>query len=217
MLIVFEATGAYHRGLERYLGQAGLSFIKVNPRQARRFAQVIGRLAKTDDVDARMLARMGVVLDLVPQSAEPEDIHDLRELLTARRATLRREYRSKVQSTAGRVLRHMDIRSCDGGTLSGNPPLDRHEGGGPVELFTVEEAGPDLAVQASVQLDFAGLEVQEHSRSRASDTDQAVREAMLPNASCESKEAISNSGIISVTRCVVPYQYNMGLGSGPIS
>ena len=60
VLIVFEATGAYHRGLERYLGLAGRSFIRVNPKQARRFAQAIGRLAKTDSVDARMLARMGV-------------------------------------------------------------------------------------------------------------------------------------------------------------
>ncbi|GMM62568.1 IS110 family transposase [Novosphingobium pituita] len=84
VLVVFEATGAYHRGLERYLSLAGQPFIKVNPKQARRFAQAIGRLAKTDSVDARMLARMGVVLDLAPQGIEGEDIHDLRELLTAR-------------------------------------------------------------------------------------------------------------------------------------
>ena len=42
VLIVFEATGAYHRGLERHLSLAGLPFIKVNPKQARRFAQAIG-------------------------------------------------------------------------------------------------------------------------------------------------------------------------------
>jgi transposase len=89
VLIVFEATGAYHRGLERYLGLAGRSFIKVNPKQARRFAQAIGRLAKTDSVDAQMLARMGIALDLSPQQAEGEDVHDLRELLTARRAMVR--------------------------------------------------------------------------------------------------------------------------------
>ena len=60
VLIVFEATGAYHRGLERYLSKRGVPFIKVNPKQARRFAQAIGKLAKTDTVDARMLARMGL-------------------------------------------------------------------------------------------------------------------------------------------------------------
>jgi len=68
VLIVFEATGAYHRGLERHLSLAGLPFIKVNPKQARRFAQAIGQLAKTDSIDAKMLARMGVVLELTPTS-----------------------------------------------------------------------------------------------------------------------------------------------------
>ena len=45
--IVFEATGPYHRRLERALGAAGLPFAKINPRQARRFAEATGRLAKT--------------------------------------------------------------------------------------------------------------------------------------------------------------------------
>ena len=56
-LIVFEATGAYHRGLERFLGDRGVAYAKVNPRQARRFAEATGKLAKTDRVDALMLAR----------------------------------------------------------------------------------------------------------------------------------------------------------------
>ena len=97
VLIVFEATGAYHRGLERYLGLAGRPFIKVNPKQARRFAQAIGRLAKTDSVDARMLARMGVVLELTPQPVEGEDVHDLRELLTARRALVKDQVTAKTR------------------------------------------------------------------------------------------------------------------------
>lgn len=97
VLIVFEATGAYHRGLERHLSLAGLHFIKVNPKQARRFAQAIGRLAKTDSVDARMLARMGVVLDLAPQAIEGEDVHDLRELLTARRPLVKDQVTAKTR------------------------------------------------------------------------------------------------------------------------
>lgn len=40
-LVVFEATGAYHHGLERYLSRAACPFIKANPKQARRFAQAI--------------------------------------------------------------------------------------------------------------------------------------------------------------------------------
>src|SRR5260221_2809789 len=46
-LIVFEATGAYHRQLEARVAAADLPYTKVNPRQARRFAEVTGRLAKT--------------------------------------------------------------------------------------------------------------------------------------------------------------------------
>lgn len=97
VLFVFEATGAYHRGLERHLSLAAQPFIKVNPRQARRFAQAIGRLAKTDRVDARMLARMGIALDLAPQDVESEDIHDLRELLTARRALVKDQITAKTR------------------------------------------------------------------------------------------------------------------------
>ena len=41
--VVFEPTGPYHRAFERALGAAGVPFVKVNPRQARRFADAIGR------------------------------------------------------------------------------------------------------------------------------------------------------------------------------
>jgi transposase len=58
-LVVFEATGAYHRHLEAALAANGTAFAKVNPRQARRFAEAAGRLAKTDRVDAIMLAKNG--------------------------------------------------------------------------------------------------------------------------------------------------------------
>jgi len=62
--IVYEPTGPYHRTMERALAAAGLDLVKVNPRQARRFAEATGRLAKTDRLDAAVLARMGALLDL---------------------------------------------------------------------------------------------------------------------------------------------------------
>ena len=62
-LIVFEATDAYHRQLEMGLGARGTPFHKINPRQARRFAQATGQLVKTDRVDAEVPARMGTVMD----------------------------------------------------------------------------------------------------------------------------------------------------------
>jgi hypothetical protein len=56
-LVIFEATGAYHRQLERALGSQSVPFVKVNPKQARRFAQASGKLAKTDRVDCEMLGK----------------------------------------------------------------------------------------------------------------------------------------------------------------
>ena len=85
-LVVFEATGAYHRQLEAALSAADVSCAKVNPRQARRFAEATGRLAKTDRVDAAMLARMGAVLEIQAQTCRGESLHELKELMAARRA-----------------------------------------------------------------------------------------------------------------------------------
>ena len=72
--IVFEPTGPYHRALERALTKAGLPVVKVNPRQARRFAEAIGQQAKTDPLDAALLARMGALLELPPQPATDDTI-----------------------------------------------------------------------------------------------------------------------------------------------
>jgi|SRR4051812_18509266 transposase len=55
-LIVMEATGSYHRLLLARLVAADLPAIAINPRQARDFAKAIGRLAKTDGIDAEILA-----------------------------------------------------------------------------------------------------------------------------------------------------------------
>ena len=87
--IVFEATGAYHRALALALQAAGHPFRKVNPRQARRFAQAAGKLAKTDRLDAAMLARMGHVLELEPDQPQGEKQSDLNALSSARTALLK--------------------------------------------------------------------------------------------------------------------------------
>jgi len=87
--IVFEATGAYHRGLQKAFAKAALPWIKVNPWQARRFAEATGRRAKTDAVDAAMLARFAAALqpDVLP--ARDPAIDSLAELLAARRALVK--------------------------------------------------------------------------------------------------------------------------------
>ena len=87
--IVFEPTGPYHRALEQRLSEADLPLVKVNPRQARRFAEATGRLAKTDRVDAALLARMGAVLDLPPRQDGDDKLNDLKELRVAREALIK--------------------------------------------------------------------------------------------------------------------------------
>lgn len=88
-LIVFEATGVYHRLLEIILAARNIPFAQVNPRQARRFAEGVGILAKTDRVDASMLAKMGSLLEMEPSQPKTEMLHDLKEMLTAKRALIK--------------------------------------------------------------------------------------------------------------------------------
>lgn len=62
----FEATGPYHRALEKAL--SGKVPLKVNPRQAWRFAQACEARTKADAVDARSLARIGAALSQNPDA-----------------------------------------------------------------------------------------------------------------------------------------------------
>lgn len=88
--VVYEATGPYHGTFEQAL-RDHLPLVKVNPLQARRFAQASGTRAKTDAVDARMLARMGAAFKFEPDPHLP----DLKELQIARTALIKDQTRLK--------------------------------------------------------------------------------------------------------------------------
>jgi transposase len=96
--IVFEPTGPYHGALERALAKAGLPIVKVNPRQARRFAEATGKLAKTDRMDAALLARMGALLQLEIRPLHDEIIAELKQLHIAREALVRDRTAAKNRS-----------------------------------------------------------------------------------------------------------------------
>ena len=87
--VIFEPTGAYHHRLERQLGKAGVPMVKVNPLQARRFAEAIGQRAKTDAVDAAMLARFGALDALQVRPTVSQTLSDMKELLVARRGLVK--------------------------------------------------------------------------------------------------------------------------------
>ena len=83
-LVVCEASGGYDRPLTEALAKAGTVCARVNPRQAREFARATGRLAKTDRVDAEVLARMGRALSPRPTAPVDPDRARLADLVARR-------------------------------------------------------------------------------------------------------------------------------------
>lgn len=112
--IVLEATGGYERAVLSTLSAAGHSVLRVNPRRARAFATALGKLAKTDPIDAAVLARMAQVLEApagVSPSAQIEALRDLvqrREQLVQQRDDERRRL-AQVRSAQVRDSLHTCI------------------------------------------------------------------------------------------------------------
>jgi transposase len=84
-LIVMEATGAYHQLVLGRLLASGLSAIAINPRQARDFARAIGRLAKTDSIDATVLAEFADKIRPERRPVADEATQQLDAICTRRR------------------------------------------------------------------------------------------------------------------------------------
>ncbi len=101
--VVYEATGPYHRAFERALARAGLVLCRVNPLQARRFAQANGKRAKTDKIDAAMLAFMGIALAPGAIKLPGGALDNMRELVVAREALL------KDQTAANNRLKQREL------------------------------------------------------------------------------------------------------------
>jgi transposase len=84
-LIVLEATGGYEAPIAAALAAAGLPLAVVNPRQVRDFAQATGRLAKTDAIDAAVLALFGARLQPAPRPLSDAATQELDAWLRRRR------------------------------------------------------------------------------------------------------------------------------------
>ncbi|KAF1688532.1 IS110 family transposase [Pseudoxanthomonas koreensis] len=70
--VLLEATGGYERALMAALQDAGLPVTRINPRRARAFATALGTTAKTDPIDAALLARMASLVQAPATPMEPE-------------------------------------------------------------------------------------------------------------------------------------------------
>lgn len=84
-LVIMEATGGLERLVQSVLDEAGLPVRVVNPRQSRDFAKALGVLAKTDAIDALVLARYGESLKPEPRPSKDRETRELEALLVRRR------------------------------------------------------------------------------------------------------------------------------------
>ncbi len=84
-LVVIEATGGLERKLSVALFDASLPVVVVNPRQVRDFAKATGRLAKTDRIDADIIAHFGEAIKPEIRPLKDEQQQELTDMLTRRR------------------------------------------------------------------------------------------------------------------------------------
>ena len=88
VIVVMEATGGYESQLVQVLHNHGIALAVVNPRRVRDFAKGIGKDAKTDPIDARVIAYYGEIVKPAPQLAKSEDAQKLGALVERRRQVL---------------------------------------------------------------------------------------------------------------------------------
>ena len=142
--VVLEASGGYEMPVVAVCTAAGLPVSVVNPRQVRAFAQAIGRTAKTDPIDALVLARFGARIE-PPVRAMPDLTTQALAALVARRRQLLEmlgaEQRRLLQAATGPVRR--DLRNHIRWLERRVSDVDR-EIGGTVEASPVWRVQEDL-------------------------------------------------------------------------
>ncbi len=102
MQVICEATGCYHQGFAQALHQAGISLTILNPRLVRDFARAQGLRAKTDPLDARLLAGYGRRLT-PPPTPRPDPVLVQLDALVTRRSQLvedRAKESTRLQQTS---------------------------------------------------------------------------------------------------------------------
>lgn len=149
--IVYEPTGPYHRAFEHRLAEAGFALVKVNPRQARRFAEATGRLAKTDRLDAAMLARMGALLELQARPARGPTLNDLKDLHMAREALVknRTAARNRAKNLTLPILKRHNAEQLR--------QIERQIAALENEIMALIKVDPDLARRFDILVSIPGV------------------------------------------------------------
>jgi transposase len=183
--IIYEPTGAYHRRFEHALSLAGLVLVKVNPRQARRFAQALGKLAKTDRADAAMLARLGQTLQPPPRPMNSEIINKLKALNLARQALIKDRTAAKNRQ---KLLDHPLLKRQSHARLQQiQAQMTELE----VEIQALIQTDPNLTQRLEILISIPGL---------ARQTASALLIGMPELGNLDAKQAASLAGLAPMTR-----------------
>ena len=110
MLVVFEATGGLETAAVGMLTASGLPVVVINPRQARDFAKATGKLAKTDAIDAHVIARFGEAVRPEVRPLKDEETKKLNALLTRRRQIVEMITAEKNRLNRPTPWTHKDIQ-----------------------------------------------------------------------------------------------------------
>jgi transposase len=102
-LVVMEATGKWHRPLWRSLHASGMPVAMIDPFKARMFAKATGIFAKTDRLDAAVLARFAAIMAPAVRPPPAEVLEELAELVAGRDAAVAEQTGLKNQLTAATV------------------------------------------------------------------------------------------------------------------
>lgn len=111
--IIFESTGPYQKAAVGALLAADLPAVVVNARQVRDFAKGIGQLAKTDRIDAAILAHFGEVVVTVLRPLPPPELLEFRDLCDRRGQLVRllaveKNHRHAAQGAAAKIRKNID-------------------------------------------------------------------------------------------------------------
>jgi transposase len=110
-LVVLEATGGFEIAVAAAVAGAGLPLAVVNPAQVRAFARAVGRLAKTDRLDAEIIARFAEQVRPEPRPVASEQARALAELVVRRRQIVEMigmESNRRRQARGPKVLRGIE-------------------------------------------------------------------------------------------------------------
>lgn len=154
--IAIEATGGYERLIVAELSAAGLPVVVVNPRQVRDFAKATGRLAKTDAIDAKVLALFAMAIQPPLRPLDDQQAQAFSELLNRRRQLTQMrvaESNRLSQARDRRVRKSIEgvLKLLDRQIASLDDEIGRHIQNSPVWkekeqlLLAVEGIGPITA------------------------------------------------------------------------